>query len=322
MNLFISLLGITAATTFVGVDISNDYINSVGTTISYDKVDTLKQIGFSEDEIDTLTEEKYNKFKSIDIIETYVKNYYIDETNIVTHIGENNVTPSDGISLTTDATYFDSDGSKQLTTYVSKYKEDGLDKVFVKQNVIWDKTPDKRLSDILTITYSNNVMLKAVDGYADVEMSLNYTETKYSKVGYKHKTPKYKEKTKVNEVKNVYSGKDKTMYNHDLGRYFAFKFDLPSNSYINNSTKGYYAISRTTYSNFKVTLESTFISMSSSNIGCAFQAHYVHQTGKGSFDWGKITFTNTAPYIIYNTSFWKNDPSYEEALFNDINVYF
>lgn len=314
MNFLIGLIGFGLVTSISSINISNSYTNSVGTEISNDKIETLKQLGFDEDEIDNLSLEKYNKFSNIELVETYVKSDCKVENEELSF--------NRNTMLSSDESYIDSDGSKEMTTYVSKYRENNLDKVFIKQKVVWNKVPKKRYSDILTISYSSNVMLKAEDGYCDVEMSLSYDETKYSKVGYKYKTPKYKEKTEINTIKNIYTGKDKAMYNHELGKYFAFKFDLPSDSYVNNSTKRYYAIGKTTYSNIKISLESTFVSLSSDNIGAAFQSHYVHQSGKGNFDWGKITFTNTAPFIIYNTTLWENDPSYDEALFNDFNVYF
>lgn len=218
--------------------------------------------------------------------------------------------------------FTDDDGGKTLKTYVTKYKSGNDYKVFIRQILIWDNTPKKRYSDILTISYLDGMSLESINGYSNVNMTVSYDLTKYSKVGWKNKEPKYKVKTTTTRETLSYSGSNKDMYNHVLGDYFAFKFKLPEDTYTNGSSRRYYMIYKNTYTNFRISMESTFITNSNNITGTSFQSHYVHQTGSGEFDWGKISFTSTKPFITYQTDFWIDDPSYDQALFNDINVRF
>lgn len=52
------------------------------------------------------------------------------------------------------------------------------------------------------------------------------------------------------------------------------------------------------------------------------QAYYSHQTGTGHFDWGKISFQTSAPYIVYSTNIWVDDPTYDNGIMNSIKISF
>ena len=298
---------------------SNEYINMKGVKIDSKLYHKLELVGYSIDEIEQLEYNKVQKVMLMDIIDIkYQENYsFSSKKETFDMINEQNVSEK-----TSDISGTDSDGDKQLCTYITTYKENSDFKVFVRQKVVWNNVPKKRYSDILTISYLDNMSLLTTNGNADVSMSLSYDLTKYSKVGWKHKEPKYKIKTTVTKEALNYTGMNHDVYNHVLGKYFAFKFDLPKDTSTDGSSSRYYMVYKNTYSNFKVVMESNFITNFSDLSGTSFQSHYIHQTGSGKIDWGKISFTSTAPFLTYQTSFWINDPTFDKPLFNDFCIRF
>lgn len=69
-------------------------------------------------------------------------------------------------------------------------------------------------------------------------------------------------------------------------------------------------------------METTFDTNISTLTGTEIKSYYTHQTGKGTFDWGKITFSSQPPYLVYQTTWYIDDPSYEQSLYNSINIKF
>jgi hypothetical protein len=59
---------------------------------------------------------------------------------------------------------------------------------------------------------------------------------------------------------------------------------------------------------------SFFTRTNSGTTGLTFSEFYAHQSGSGSIDWGKISLTSTPPFINYETNFWINDPTFDEAV--------
>lgn len=314
MKKFITVLSTCISVSFVGsvVYAKDEFANVNGIEIDNTLYEKLKNVGYSEDEFYELDYEKINKIRNMNII-----NYYYIENSLTS-------TQPSFTELETCSDYSStcSEGDKKLETYITTYKDNSDIKAFVRQKVIWSNVPSKRYSDILTISYLDNMSLETINGNANVSMTISYKLTKYSKTGWKHKNPKYKERTSVLNKSENHSGENHDMYNHALGKYFAFKFNLPNDTYTNGSSSRYYMIYKNTYSDFNITMESNFISNYSDLIGTSFQSHYVHQVGDGNIDWGKITFTSTALYLTYQTSIWANDPSFDSLLFNDFSVRF
>jgi hypothetical protein len=98
------------------------------------------------------------------------------------------------------------------------------------------------------------------------------------------------------------------------------EYDLPVN--VVASGRGYYYSK--TYSNFKMKLVSEWTPTVSSITGTTFSGWYTHQVGAGSIDWGNISVSPAPPYFSYSTSFWVDDPSFDDGIgghiiFQDIN---
>lgn len=306
------LIGIFLSSICSIVYAKDEFINNNGIVIADLLYEKLKNVGYSDDEINNLGYEKIDKIKKMNITNYYYEESYSSSTNELLNDAETCSNYSANCS----------DGSKKLETYITTYIENSSVKAFVRQKVVWNDVPSKRYSDILTVRYLDNMSLETINGNANVSMSISYKLIKYSKTGWKHKNPKYKERTSVLNKTENYNGENHDMYNHALGKYFAFKFNLQNDTYTNGSSSRYYMIYKNTYSDFNITMESNFISNYSNLTGTSFQSHYIHQVGDGNIDWGKITFTSTAPYITYQTSFWVNDPSFDSPLFNDFSVRF
>ena len=277
--------------------------------VVYSDSELLEQCGLNQQEMDLLSEKYSDDTTEEEIPYTQTS----DETTSSTY---------SYVANENEKQYVTSDATKTMTTYVSYVKVGNEYKIYVKQNVNWTSVPSNRFSDILAINYTDNVRVGETNGYPDVEMHLKYTKSVYSKTGWRHKRPKYTERKTTTNEDLKFLGDSQSAYNHKVGDYFAFKFDLPKNTSTNGSSQRYFLIKKVTYSNFQISMESTFDTNFSNLTGTEMQSHYVHQTGSGKIDWGKLTFTTSAPYISYSTNFWIDDPSFEQALFNSIYLRF
>lgn len=297
-----------------------------------------KLIGFNEEEINEMSQEKFVKLMDMEILSTNVTVAEICENQEVEIVGEEDdimfdengkliddnavISPMSYESNNTEKIYSTSDSSKKLTTYVSYVKVDNEYKIYVKQNIDWITTPTARLSDIISIGYTDNIRVGEDNLYPDLEVNVTYTQTHYYKIGWKYGPGDYDEGTEVEKIKETYDGSDQSMINHEVGEYIAFQLDLKDNVIIDGSSRRYYFIDKKTYSDIKITMETTFDTNISTLTGTEIKSYYTHQTGKGTFDWGKITFSSQPPYLVYQTTWYIDDPSYEQSLYNSINIKF
>lgn len=296
------------------------YVNNNQISMTKDQYDLLNTIGFDESEIDDMLEEKFNKLMSMEVLNTQ------HETSIVYDGDEihnteaddslvdilENVQQSTVSTMSTPRKFSTSDGTKIMDTYVSFVRVTSGYKLYVKQNVTWKSAPKDRYSDILSIRYTNNIRVAEYNSYPDVEMHLKYTK-KEVELETSNKVPKYYYEDKE------YTGKDQSAYEHKIGNYFAFQFDLPRDGSDHPRAAHRY---KRNYYDFYVTMETTFDTNISNLTGTELQAYYVHQIDSGHIDWGKLTFTTTSPYISYSTDIWIDDPGFEAALFRSISVSF
>lgn len=328
------ILGTTLAVSNVCDNLS--FTNDVGTVITYQNLDKLETMGFSFDENNQFSWEKYQKFENIDIISSKRKDYVSYDSS------ESLNNENDGVSTTAIlnngpylenghggssstggniSSYSDIDWNKNMVTIITKYKENGVNMFFVKQKVTWVNSPEKRYSDILTISYLDNVILQSTSlGKPDIEMRFSYKQT--DSQTYKYIFSPAVNSSDVTYYDNVYNGENTEMYNHKLGSYISFKFNLPKDDIRSFSSNTYYFIESTNYTDFQISMEATFKCNDNSIISTAIESQYVHQVQAGSFDWGSVSFSATPPYISYQTTFYKNDPAYDEGLYNYMNVEF
>lgn len=202
-----------------------------------------------------------------------------------------------GGSPTTQKTYTASYVKATLKTTTSYVKAGEGYNIFVKQVVDTGAYMYERYSDILGIGYTDNIRLAFVDVYPDIEFTLSYN------IDY-HLSSEEEERT----IK--YNGKDIGQYSYGQGDHIAFRFDLPSDA------------SRYKCSNIVATAEYTFQTNIAGLLGTELKSIYMHQTGDGHFDWGNLSFSLTPPYVSYSTSFWVDDPSYDDPLYSAIGITF
>jgi hypothetical protein len=307
---------------FIGYDTPVEVVGNIPSASdeNYSNSILVKNVEYSDDEL--LSESGLNQNDMDSLSENFTEDVGEDNVEYSEDICQTAVSSYSYVTNDNEKQYTSSDATKSMTTYVSYVKVGSEYKIYVKQNINWTSVPTKRFSDILAINYTDNIRLGEANNYPDVEMHLKYTKSVYTKTGWKHKNPKYTTNTTTTDEDLKYLGDSQSAYNHKVGEYFAFKFDLPTDTSTNGSSQRYYLIKKVTYTNFKVSMESTFDTNFSNLTGTEMQSHYIHQTGSGKIDWGKLTFTTSAPYISYSTSFWVDDPSFEQALFNSIYLRF
>ena len=153
-------------------------------------------------------------------------------------------------------------------------------------------------------------------------MSFSYDEIKYSKTGWRNKRPKYKEKTTTNRIENKYSGLDTSAYKHENGKAISFHMPLPEDKYSNGSSSRYYLINKTTYTNFKAALETSYLVNFDALKLASFKSVYSSNKKKISFDWGKITISPTIPFINWDPEIMYGKNFYNDELIIDFNVRF
>lgn len=298
------------------------YVNNNQIAMTKDQYDLLNTIGFDESEIDDMLEEKFNKLMSMEVLNTQHETSIVYDGDEIhnTEADDNlvdileNVQQSTVSTMSTPRKFSTSDGTKIMDTYVSFVRVTSRYKLYVKQNVTWKSAPKDRYSDILSIRYTNNIRVAEYNSYPDVEMHLKYTMYEMDMRDTKNI------KNKNYNVDKAYTGKDQSAYEHKIGDYFAFQFELPVST--PPPSPGFPVTFMIWQSDFCVTMETTFDTNISNLTGTELQAYYVHQNDSGHIDWGKLSFTTSPPYISYSTDIWINDPGFEAALFRSISVSF
>lgn len=321
------LLSISLCSTIPSNDINDDvlFINDNGVEVNKTMYDKLTSIGFSLEEIYDLDLGKFNYFSSVDVenTKTFESNSYFNNDTTVNNNIEG-ITSIVSYESNEEKKYVSLDDSKKMITYVSKIKSNDEYLIYVKQNVTWNKEPNDRMHDLITLNYTNNLRIDEKDNYPNVEVTFRYKEVKYKKTGWKHKNPKYTEKTFNINHKVELNGKNQDKYNHSVGNYIGFEVDLPSDSYLNGSSSRYYLIEKHTYTNFYITMETVLKTNHKNMTGTEIQTRYAHQSVDKEINWGEVTFTTTPPFITYNyTGFlWIQHNSFDSGLYNSISIDF
>lgn len=343
MNLLILGTAILLGSSFnLKNTINNHNINQFKNLNLYDK---LINMGYSNEEISSFSEEKLQYFKSIELLKVERKsfnkeeefNYYepTTEENFYYTSDDELIQKSDfdldedfftfkeearTVFKNNNITKVKTNESRTLTININYIKVDNEYKIFVKQDLIWNQSPNERFIDIFNIGYTSDVRLDTSKNES-TKLTLSYKRKDYSKIGRKHKNPKYKEKTTEQNIVETYDMSSKN-FDHKVGSGIAFKFNLKKEYYSNGSSQRYYLINKTSYSNFKVTLESIYFTNSASLIGTEFQARYIHQTNDYEIDLGAVTFSFTPPYISFSTRFVIPKPKFDEGMFISVSLRF
>lgn len=71
-----------------------------------------------------------------------------------------------------------------------------------------------------------------------------------------------------------------------------------------------------------VSMESNFVTNSSTATGTPMHSYYAHQISDGHFDWGSLSFSISYPYVSYETSIINWSPVYEPALHSYMSIDF
>lgn len=235
-------------------------------------------IGIKDYEIDTMSQAKYYELTSTDITGT---------------------TPTQN----PDKSYYESDGIKELSTYITLEKRNGGYKIFVKQTVEWKVAPQDRYTDILGLNFTDDLIVDELDGRHNLTATLNYTENEYDG----------KKFIGSHDKSVVYTGKDIYSYRASFTQ-IAFLCPLPRAEFSDSGHK-------IKTDNISISLETTFLTASSDSIGAEMQSIFMHQNGSGEINWSKLNFRAT-PTVSYKNRVWVNDPEFDTALFSFMSFSF
>lgn len=203
--------------------------------------------------------------------------------------------------------YYDSDGTKALSTNITLEKLNIGYKMSVKQTVEWQVAPPDRYNDILGLNYTEGLIVNSVDGCHDITATLNYTENEYDGkklVGSHNKSI-------------VYTGEDIYSYSHGIRAnisQIAFLFPLPRAEFSDSGHK-------IKTDNISISLETTFLTKSSDLTGAGLQSIFMHQNGSGKIIWDRLYF-NAKPTVSYRNKVWVNDPEFDTTLSSYISINF
>jgi superfamily I DNA and/or RNA helicase len=199
---------------------------------------------------------------------------------------------------------------KTFDMYSVYYSDEGnYGEFYVRVLLTWEKEPKKRMTDILTIAYMDNVQLKSelINGqyYPSLHSSFNYDY-------YRHSNSTYGSYGPVTGHESVIiDGSDYTQYNYNVNeQYIGIEYQLPEDVYLN----GHGVLIDHYYENFVMELTLEFTPIITTLNGTTFSGFYVHQTGAGNIDWGDISVTYMPPFFSYSLDFWQNDPSFDDGI--------
>ena len=229
------------------------------------------------------------------------------------NLGGGSSNPSAYSSATTEYKY--------LTVTGTFYKNQGnLGTFFIKVNLTWLKTPKKRLIDVISINFSDNVQITSeyINGnqYPAFDSKFTYDE-RYIKIYVNLiDDPEYIDQTTSHEI--LIDGDDTSNYAYKIDQGLGVNYNLPADIYSDLSGIGYTLRYEYYYSNFYLTLSADFIPKQTGLNAATFAGTYQHQTVTGHFDWGNVSFSPAPPYFSYSTHFWVNDPTFDETLARQI----
>ncbi len=176
---------------------------------------------------------------------------------------------------------------------------------YVSVEFEWLKEPSRRYVDLITIGFMDNIMLaeSLIDNQFYPDLYSKFTYTQYNYATYIGSTSTYH----VEEI----DGSDYTDYSYNINEgLLGFEYDMPVDTYAGG--RGYVYIN--TYTNFKMFVETRWTPTVSTISGTTISASYSHQIGSGRIDWGRINVSPLPPYISYSTSFWVNDPNFDDGI--------
>lgn len=277
------------------------YVNNNGISMTKDRYDLLQSIGFNEFEIDNMSEERFDKFMSMEFLHTKRDTRLYDSISITDNTEKNNdlFNPLNGIRLASASEpekykrYTTQDETKIMDTFVSFAESGSGHKIFVKQNLYWTTCPEERFTDTMSINYTNNIRLSADYEYPDVNMRFGYVTKEIFKSGTS--------KPIENRTDIEYTGADTAHYSHEIGKKIAFSVSLPEDTINENSIL--------LHSQFYIAMDTLFDTNFSTVTGTALKSQYVHQLGVGA------AFTKDPPYII-------QAPKLEREVFSYISITF
>lgn len=169
-------------------------------------------------------------------------------------IGGGSSNPSAYSSATTEYKY--------LTVTGTFYKNQGnLGTFFIKVNLTWLKTPKKRLIDVISINFSDNVQIKSeyISGnqYPAFDSKFTYDERYLKTYVNLIDDPEYIDQTTSHEI--IIDGDDTNNYAYKIDQGLGVNYSLPSDIYSDFSDTGYTLRYEYYYSNFYMTLSADFV---------------------------------------------------------------
>ncbi|QWB95893.1 hypothetical protein KHQ89_08325 [Mycoplasmatota bacterium] len=346
--LMLVLLFLSTSNSFI-LATDNKLVNNQSVSISYLNYNKLEKFGFSEDEILDMNLSTFNKFKSRDIISSEILSYNVEttyiieddlvvsqkdkilndtefqrrvevsksldkeekQTSIVTSKNANfEIVGTGGTSDDVIKTKYEYTEYKIFDMYSVYYADEGnYGEFYLRIKLTWKKEPKKRMTDILTVGFMDNVQLKSeiVNGqfYPSIHSEFSYdyfhiTSTISGTYG-----------PHIGHETISIDGSDSNLYNYNVNeQYIGVEYELPNDININDSTYSMYS----RYTNFEMELTLEFTPTVTTLNGTTFSGFYVHQTGAGSIDWGDISVTYMPPFFSYSTRFWQDDPTFDNGI--------
>ena len=289
-------------------------------------------MGFNSEEIADFSKEKYKLFSSYQLIGSITRVKQISVDSPIDDIYDKGLNrkksgiysfkPQPGAGVIgggPNKIYYANDSTKEMRTTVTYIKADDLYKVFIKQDIYWDEPPRFRYSDIVAVKYTDDFRLDELNQLPNIEFNMSYKEDYLYQLGA---IWDYNLEEKTTQYNIKYTGADRDKYAYNIGDYVGFRFDLPDDQHIDGSSNTFVSLLKYSYYDFKISMESTFVTKSTTTKGMEMASYYVHQTGMGTFDWGQLSFTYLPPYVSYSTSLFKNDPTFESALYSSMSMTF
>lgn len=267
---------------------------------SYDSLhDKAVSMGYSDEKIKEFTSDKLNEIASYNIvnIQRQTMSSAIDE--------ERNDLQDSRVQ---------SDNSKTLNLTITTVKNDEFDYLFVaKSDVTWTSILKERLTDLLTIQYTQDLtLLTDHNQVPQIEMHYNYQYYHYEHHSGTATGPNI-DKTEM--IRNSYDGNNTSNCNINLqNSYVSFEIPLPSDYHHSFGRGGRRSVYKKEYSKFFMSLEAKFGNSLSSYKKSGIQAIYNHQMTEKEIQFEGVTFSTTYPYI--NLNFGLKAEKYFDGLSN------
>lgn len=312
------------------------YINENSVAMTEVQYQQLESMGFSEEEIAEMSEEKFNKLASYKLISTNVETVEVPYSELISDdykeplptnspmrirddfYQDNMWNHGNGGGDPTFEMYTASDSEKVMTTTTSYVAADDGYYVYVKQYVKWNSIPDVRYNDIIAVAYDDDLSIVMNGNYPDIEVNCSYRKKYICKSG-----PLWDIETKEGDdiIELNYTGED-NVFEYSLDDYIAFKFDLPDDLDDIGNTDWYIYSNHEDYSEFKISLETTFQTVIPNQVSANLITYYVHQINDVTYTTSSLSFNLTPPYITYNLGIEEAKPAFDIPLFSVAGIEF